>query len=67
MEERVSNLRKQLGNINEMELTDLEESKREAADIERQKQLDFEQRKYELEQATAEDERKKELAHKSQL
>ena len=67
-DERISNLRKQLGNMNERELTALEESKREAADIERQKQLDIERRKYELQQeAKKKSERKKELEHKSQL
>ena len=66
-DERVINLRKQLEKINETELTALEKSKREAADTERQKQLDFERRKYELQQAVNEDERRKELEHKSQL
>ena len=50
--------------MNKTELTALEEGKREAADIERQKQLYLERHKYKLQQAAKEDEQNKKLEHK---
>ena len=63
----VSEIRERLNEIKETERAAAEETERVAIDIKRQKQLEFEKQKFELEQAAKDEERKRELKHKTEL
>ncbi len=56
-----------MNNIRETEKATAEETESVAADIERQKQLEFEKQKFELQQAAKDEEHKRELKHKTEL
>jgi hypothetical protein len=64
---KVSEIRERLNEIKETERAAAEETERVAIDIKRQKQLEFEKQKFELEQAAKDEERKRELKHKTEL
>ena len=64
---KVCELRQQLGNIEENERAVNKETERAAAEIERRKQLELEKQKFELEQEAKEEERKRELQHKAEI
>ncbi len=66
-DEKVSEIRQRVNKIRETEKATAEETESVAADIERQKQLEFEKQKFELQQAAKDEEHKRELKHKTEL
>jgi DNA repair exonuclease SbcCD ATPase subunit len=66
-DEKVSEIRQRVNTIREKEKATADESERVAADIERQKQLEFERQKFELQQVAKDEEHKRELKHKTEL
>ena len=64
---KVSEKRERLNEIKETERVAAEETERVAIDIKRQKRLELEKQKFELEQAAKDEERKRELKHKTEL